>query len=474
MNKDAPVATSPMLYDPIPEGSVQTTKSMQFIAAAAVSLAAVSAGTALAWTSPVGDQLKSNSTSNTLPVDEDQLSWIGSFLAVGAFVGALPAGILAERIGRKYATITIGIPYLISWALLAFASNVGMLYTGRVFAGIATGASCVVAPMFISEIAETSLRGALGAFFQLFLTVGILFIYVAGALVNWVSLSIISAIFPLLLMICVFFIPDSPIYLVKQGSRQEAGAALKTFWGRQCDTQTALANIQGELDALSGDAKLSDLFTVRSNFMALTISLALMLFQQFSGINAVIFYAQSIFDAAGSTIPPAICTIIVGVVQVVMTVTSAALIEKAGRRLLVLQSCVIMGLCLVTLGFYFHMKETGTMDVSNLSILPLGSVVLFIISFSLGLGPIPWLIMGELFAADVKGVASAIAVMFNWTLVFIITKTFGMMKESWGSGPTFYFFALFMVVGTIFTFIKVPETKGKTNAQIQAILAGKN
>lgn len=85
-----------------------------------------------------------------------------------------------------------------------------------------------------------------------------------------------------------------------------------------------------------------------------------------------------------------------------------------------------------------------------------------------------WLIMGELFAADVKGIASAIAVMFNWTLVFIITKTFGMMQETWGSGPTFYFFALFMLIGTIFTFVKVPETKGKTNAQIQAILAGKN
>lgn len=269
------------------------------------------------------------------------------------------------------------------------ASSVNMLYAGRVFAGIATGASCVVAPMFISEIAETSLRGALGAFFQLFLTVGILFIYVVGALVDWVTLSWASAIFPILLIVTVFFIPDSPIFLVKQGSRQEAAAALKWFWGRQCDTQTALANIQSDLDALSGDAKLSDLFTVRANFMALIISLALMLFQQFSGINAVIFYAQSIFEAAGSTLDPAICTIIVGVVQVVMTVTSALLIEKAGRRILLLQSSVMMGFCLIMLGIYFSLLEGGS-DVKNLSALPLGSVVLFIICFSLGFGPIPW------------------------------------------------------------------------------------
>lgn len=164
---------------------------------------------------------------------------------------------------------------------------------------------------------------------------------------------------------------------------------MKWFWGRQCDTQTALANIQSELDAQSGDAKFSDLFTVRANLMALIISLALMLFQQFSGINAVIFYAQSIFEAAGSTLDPAICTIIVGVVQVVMTVSSALLIEKAGRRILLLQSSVMMGLCLIMLGVYFTLKDGGS-DVTSISILPLGSVVLFIVCFSLGFGPIPW------------------------------------------------------------------------------------
>lgn len=182
--------------------------------------------------------------------------------------------------------------------------------------------------------------------------------------------------------------------LFKQGSRQEAGAALKWFWGRQCDTQTALQNIQSDLDALSGDAKFSDLFTVRANLMAFIISLALMLFQQFSGINAVIFYAQSIFEAAGSTLAPSLCTIIVGVVQVVMTVSSALLIEKAGRRILLLQSSVMMGLCLIMLGVYFSLKEGGS-DVTNISILPLGSVVLFIICFSLGFGPIPWMMVGR-------------------------------------------------------------------------------
>lgn len=162
----------------------------------------------------------------------------------------------------------------------------------------------VIAPMFISEIAETSVRGAFGAFFQLFLTVGmykfiriliktsnlslyslpgILFVYIVGAVTNWINLSVACAIFPVFLIVAVFFIPDSPIYLVKQSRRIDAGIALKWFWGQQCDTQAALQNIQNDLDSVQGDARLSDLVTNPANRGALIISLSLMFFQQFSG-----------------------------------------------------------------------------------------------------------------------------------------------------------------------------------------------
>uniref|UniRef100_A0A336LI37 Facilitated trehalose transporter Tret1 n=1 Tax=Culicoides sonorensis TaxID=179676 RepID=A0A336LI37_CULSO len=467
---EAPGVTNPMLYDPIPEGSQQTTKLMQFVAASGVCFAAISAGTALAWTAPVLPQLGENST--TLPVLKSQEPWIGSFLAIGAFFGALPCGILAEKIGRKFTTMSLALPFLISWGLIIFASNAGMLMAGRFFAGLATGASCVVAPMFVSEIAETSIRGTLGAFFQLFLTIGILFIYVVGAITNWITLSVLCAIFPILLAVAMIFIPESPTYLVKNSRRIDAGLSLKWFWGQNCDTQVALQAIQNDIDAVSADAKLKDLFVVPSNRSALIVSLSLMLFQQFSGINAVIFYTNSIFESAGSTLDPAICSIIVGIVQVLMTFVSAVLIDKAGRKILLLQSSIVMGTCLTTLGIYFHLKDGGS-DVTSIGWLPLGAVVLFIISFSLGFGPIPWLIMGELFAPDVKGVASALAVMFNWTLVFVVTQTFGPLNDSIGGSFTFWLFALFMLICTFFVFIKVPETKGKTNAQIQAILSGK-
>uniref|UniRef100_A0A1B0CHC9 Major facilitator superfamily (MFS) profile domain-containing protein n=3 Tax=Lutzomyia longipalpis TaxID=7200 RepID=A0A1B0CHC9_LUTLO len=161
--EDDPNSANPMLYDPIQDGIGTTRKLMQFIAATIVALGAVSAGTVLAWTSPVVNQLRGNDSFN---MTDDQESWVGSLLAIGAFFGAIPAGILADMIGRKYINMALALPFLISWGFIIFATNIGMIYAGRIFAGIATGAVCVVAPMFISEIGETSIRGALGSFFQ--------------------------------------------------------------------------------------------------------------------------------------------------------------------------------------------------------------------------------------------------------------------------------------------------------------------
>lgn len=198
----------------------------------------------------------------------------------------------------------------------------------------------------------------------------------------------------------------------------------------------------------------------------------LMFFQQFSGINAVIFFAVDIFKMAGSTLDANYCSIIIGVVQVLMTFAAAALVERAGRKILVIQSSTIMCLCLTVLGVYFSVKDAGK-DVSSFGLVPLVSLVLFIVSFSLGYGPIPWMMMGELLAPEVKGIASSIVVLFNWTAVFIVTKTFPLLLDSIGKDFTFWIFAVVMVLGTIYGIKELFETKGKSNAQIQLMLSNK-
>lgn len=340
------------------------------------------------------------------------------------------------------------------------------------FSGISTGSFCVVAPMYISEIAETNIRGTLGTFFQLSLTVGILLVYLIGSMVTWRTLSMLCLFLPIALFIAMFLLPETPTYLLKKGRRGDAALSLKWLWGKYCDSRSAIQIIQADLDSSSGDASLSDLFNQKANLKGIMISLALMLFQQFSGINAVIFYTVPIFKAAGSSLDPDVCSIIVGFVQVVMTFASSLLIDRAGRKILLIFSSTVMAICLAILGYYFDMKAEGK-DVSHIGWLPLLCVVMFIVTFSVGYGPIPWLMMGELFLPDIKAIAISVSVMFNWAMVFVVTKSFDSMMENWGSDMTFWFFAACMVVGTYFVHKVVFETKGRSAGQIQMLLEGR-
>lgn len=159
--------------------------------------------------------------------------------------------------------------------------------------------------------------------------------------------------------------------------------------------------------------------------------------------------------------------------QVIATFISVMVVDKLGRRLLLLASASVMALSTIAMGVYFYMKEQDAQSVESLGWLPVVSLCVFIVMFSIGFGPVPWLMMGELFASDIKGVAGSIAGTSNWVLAFIVTKTFENLKEALGSGQTFWLFAGITVVGAIFVFVFVPETKGKSLNEIQAILAGK-
>ncbi|RVE46763.1 hypothetical protein evm_008547 [Chilo suppressalis] len=482
----------------VQEKGGQTRQTTQYVAAVAAAIGAVIAGTILAWTSPALPQLipmpsQSDNTNKTTVnfvnnngtlinslgqpadflLDTKDSSIASSILAIGALIVALPVGYLAQKLGRKPTILLLAVPFMLNWLLIIFANGAGMLIAARFVAGLGTGGICVAAPMYIGEIAETSIRGSLGAFFQLFLTVGILFTFVVGDYTHWRTLSIISAVLPPLLVIVFWWMPETPQYLLGKNRRRDAEKALRWLRGPDADLAGELEDMQKEVDNASRQrGGIGSMFTQRSTCMAFICSLGLMFFQQFSGINAVIFYTNQIFQSAGSDIPPGIATIIVGVVQTIATYISSLLIERAGRRILLLQSSIIMGICLVVLGVYFKLQENG-LDLAAIGWLPLVCLVLFIISFSMGFGPIPWMMMAELFPVEFRGTASGISVIVNWLLVFVVTLCFPLMKDAIGIYSCFWFFAAFMVLCTFFVFFLIPETKGKTISQIQAILAGR-
>lgn len=158
--------------------------------------------------------------------------------------------------------------------------------------------------------------------------------------------------------------------------------------------------------------------------------------------------------------------------QVLATVVSTLVVDKLGRRILLLASALMMALCTIALGIYFHLKSQDEANVTNLGWLPIAAMCIFIVMFSFGFGPVPWLMMGELFAQDIKGFAAALAGTTNWLLAFLITKTFTSLRVSLGSGGTFWLFSGLTILGAVFVFMFLPETKGKSLAEIQELLGG--
>ncbi|XP_043269296.1 uncharacterized protein [Venturia canescens] len=445
-------------------------KLWQYLAACSASLLAVGVGTALAWTSPVLPKLSAE--GSWFPVSEEEGSWVSSLLAIGAIAGALPSGTLSEKIGRKKALLALAGPFLVSWLVIIFARVVWLLCLARFLVGTAVGASCVLVPTYISEIAEPSARGTLGAMFQLFLALGIVLAFVVGAAVPYTAFAITCGVVEALFVATFFFMPESPTWLIGQGRRSEASHALGIFRGDVYDTNIELSNLENEMEKNSSKkSSVFDLIKTRGNRKAVLASFGMMAFQQLSGINAVIFYTVTIFEAAGSDMDPDLAAIIVALVQAVMAGVAALIVDRAGRKPLLIFSSFTMAVSLVALGVYFKIQANGS-DVSNLGWLPLSSLVIFMIAFSVGLGPIPWMLMGELFTSETKAIASSLAVMLNWFLVFLVTKTFPSMKEGLGAATTFWIFAAIMGLSTVFSLLALPETKGKTLQEIQLELNG--
>ncbi|VEN45811.1 unnamed protein product [Callosobruchus maculatus] len=457
------------------DSSNQSKTLPQYIAALSVCMGAVAAGSVLGWTSNISEKLKAKEL-NGIPIDTDELGWIGSLANIGAMLMCFPIGSICDFIGRKWGCITTVVPFTLGWGLIIFANGTGMIYAGRFLTGLAGGAFCVAAPIYTSEIAQKEIRGTLGSYFQLLLTVGILIAYVAGAYMPVKAFSILCAMIPIAFVVVFFFQPETPVYYMKNNKPEDAKNALQRLRGSEYNCDKEIQDIKASLEQNTDTSvSLADALKMRASKRACVICFGLMMFQQLSGVNAVIFFTGNIFESAGSTLPSSTATIIVGVVQVIATFLSSIFIDKFGRKMLLLGSIAFMMLSEVVLGIFFSLKDRGLVSpetASKIGILPVLCLIVFISAFSLGIGPIPWLISAELMPPEIKSVACSAAATFNWLLAFIVTKNYASLQVAIGGDSTFYIFSSICFIGIFFIYFMVFETKGKSVAEVQAILNG--
>lgn len=399
------------------------------------------------------------------------MGWIGSFVTLGGMTMCIPTGFLCDLIGRKKTLLFLILPFVVGWSLILFAKSVIMIYLGRLITGMAAGASCVAAPLYTSEIAESEIRGTVGSYFQLMVTIGIFLAYTFGKFLSPVNYTFFCASLPIFFVVVFSFQPETPVYLLRRGLYNEGLKALIRLRGPDHNSEAELREIEGMLkESLGNTVSISDTFKRKAVWKASIIAFALMFFQQFSGINAVILYTSDIFKASGVSLDANTAAILVGAFQVIATFASSLIIDKKGRKILLLISSFVMFISSFFLAIFFTLKHRTLIDpviIKHLGFLPIVSLCVFVIVFSIGLGPIPWMISSEIFAPEVKSVASSAAGTFNWFLAFIVTKFYLEVSHSIGEDGTFYGFAITSLLGGLFIYLLVPETKGKTIEQVQ-------
>lgn len=433
-------------------------------------------GISFGWTSPEIPKLSvSHSEGSPLlePLTKDEESWIGSLLPVGATIGPFLAGYLADKIGRKKSLLFGTAPFILAFGICVFATTSSMFYVARFICGLAVGVIFTILPMYIGEIAEDEVRDTLGSFMQLLIVIGLLFAYGLGPYVSITQFNLISIIPPVaFLVLFYFFIPESPYYLIKSSKSAAEKALMKLREKSKDAVQAELKNIQNSVDeTLANKASFFDIFKSKGLTRALIISVGLVTFQQLSGINIVLFYAQNIFTEAGSTIPGDISTIIIGVVQVISSGVTPFAVKKKGKKFLLLFSGLGMAISLGIFATFFYVKNSGN-DVSSFAFVPILSLVLFIITYCLGFGPLPWAVMGELFPGNVKSSASTVTAAGCWFLGFLITKYFSLISDLIGAAGSFGIFSACCLGSVVFVYKYMPDTSGKSLQEIQEILNG--
>ena len=385
---------------------------------------------------------------------------------LGCVIGAMIGGVLADVFGRRKVLIWVALLFIVGAIGTALAPGVISLFLGRVVVGIAIGIASFTAPLYISEISPANVRGTLVSLNQLMITIGIVCSYLADyALADvraWRWMFGVAAIPAAIMLIGLLFVPESPRWFMRQGLRDTARTVLSKIRS-DSDVNAELTEIESSLNQQKGSWRELLSPALRP---ALIIGIGLAAFQQFTGINTVIYYAPTIFQLAGlkSNSVAILATAGVGVVNVLMTVVALWLLDRAGRRPLLLWGIVGMVITLGFLGFAF-VSPRFTQVLSPVAVV---CVMLYVACFAISLGPVFWLMISEIYPLKIRGLAMGVATVSNWGSNAIVAFTFLTLLELLGHAWTFWVYALVGVSAWIFVYKLVPETKGKTLEEIEA------
>ena len=410
-------------------------------------------------------------------LDADSIGWVTSSIIVGCIIGVALAGPLSDAIGRKKVLLLSALIFIFGVLGEALATSPEMLVWFRIIVGIGIGVETTIAPLYIAEVSPAHIRGRLVSLNQLFNCIGNLAIFSVSAIIasyasemwnieyGW-RVIFASGILPaILFLMLLVWVPESPRWLVRKGRTEQGLNILRKI---NPDEATAREQIEAIKHTLQneGTSRLRELFSPRLR-RALIVGFCVALFQQITGINAIFYYAPEIFKTAGMDISGAMSfTVLIGMTLVIATLVSMWIIDKVGRRSLLIFGSAGMAVTLSCTGILFRASETQT---TLLLICILAYVAIFAVSY----GTVAYVIISEIFPIHMRGIAVSIATFALWGGNFFVSRFFPVLVENISAANTFFIFAGISVIAFIFVVAMVPETKGKTLEEIEVELHAK-
>lgn len=391
-----------------------------------------------------------------------------STVLIGAALGAITNGHLADKFGRRKIILLTGIIFLISSILCAISPNIYFLMLSRFLIGFAVGIITFCAPLYLSEISPEKQRGALVSLFQLAITIGILFSYISNAFFahfypSWRMMLLVGIVPAIELIRSVYFMPDTPRWYVLSGNIEKAKETLLKFQPK--------ANVENEIEKIknliSKDNNKEKFEFKKWMLFPLVIGVGGMFVQQWTGINTIIYFAPTILQQAGFTdnFGAILATIGIGVVNFLMTFVAIFSTDKIGRKPLLYIGLIGMGLCLFLLASSF---KFGYIFGENTKYFALLSTILYIMFFAMSLGPVMILLVSEVFPLKIRGTMMSISMMSNFIFNFSISLSFLPMLKHFGEFNTFILFSILSFLSIIFVKFIIPETKGVSLEEIES------
>jgi SP family galactose:H+ symporter-like MFS transporter len=388
-----------------------------------------------------------------------------SAVLIGTVLGAAVGGRIADRLGRRMALLVMAVIFGVGGILTALSQTLEVFVACRILVGVAVGAASVAAPMYAAELAPPAIRGRMVFLFQLAVTIGIAVSYwtdlaFSHAGMGWRPMFAAAVVPALILGGGMMFLSDTPRWLGSKGRWDEAAAVMRRVAGDDAERQ--LNEVRDEIEAEKG-ASIRELFRPGLR-LALLTGVGLGILQQLVGINTIIYYAPTIFQYAGfqSTNAAILATSVVGVVNVLATLLAVFLVDKVGRRPLILFGLVGITVSLIATGLLFAVGP------SHAGVLLLACLLVYIVSFAVGMGPVFWLLSSEIFPTRLRGLGAGLSAVGNWGANLVVSITFLSLIHGAGKPVTFWIYAAFGVVAFLFLSAFVPETKGRRLEEIEA------